>query len=54
MKEGSRFEGFTAVTMKNAVFWVLCRVALIRTEEPHDVTSEKTEFFMKEGVFFCQ
>jgi hypothetical protein len=27
-----RFEVFTAVTMNNAVFWMLRRVALVRTE----------------------
>jgi hypothetical protein len=31
-----RFEVFTAVTMKNGVFWV---------EEPHGVTTQKTPFF---------
>jgi hypothetical protein len=32
-----RFEVFTAVTVKNYVFWFL--------QEPHGVTSEKTPFF---------
>jgi hypothetical protein len=53
MKEDVRFEVFTAVTMKNSVFWMLRRVALVRTnvseeQEPHGVTSQKTPFFKKE------
>jgi hypothetical protein len=48
-----RFEVFTAVTMKNCVFWV---VTLMRRrqvppkrrflQEPHGVTTQKTPFFM--------
>jgi hypothetical protein len=35
-----RFEVFTAVTMKNGVFWVVTPC-----EEPHGVTTQKTPFF---------
>jgi hypothetical protein len=42
-----KFEVFTAVTMKNAVFWIERRLALVRNlEEPHGVTSQKTAFFL--------
>jgi uncharacterized protein YbcV (DUF1398 family) len=34
-----RFEVFTAVTMKNGVFWY-----------PHDLTSQKTSFFYVDDV----
>jgi hypothetical protein len=36
-----RFEVFTVVTMKNGVFW-----------DPHNVTSQKTPFFISYGVCF--
>jgi hypothetical protein len=36
-----RFEVFTAVTMKNGVFWVVTRFL----QEPHGVTTQKTPFF---------
>jgi hypothetical protein len=42
-----RFEVFTAVTMKNGVFWAL--------QEPHGVTTQKTPFFSRMFVLFmCQ
>jgi hypothetical protein len=39
-----RFEVFTAVTMKNCVFWMLGRVALVRT----DVSEEFSASFIRE------
>jgi hypothetical protein len=50
-----RFGIFTAVTMKNAVFWEVRSVALVSTDvppkrrfiqEPYDVTSHKMEFLI--------
>jgi hypothetical protein len=38
-----RFEVFTAVTMKNGVFWDVSRVALVRT----DVSEELSASFIK-------
>jgi hypothetical protein len=38
-----RFEVFTAVTMKNGVFWVLTPCGSL--QEPHGVTTQKTPFF---------
>jgi hypothetical protein len=37
-----RFEVFTAVTMKNAVFW----------DEPHGVSSQKTSFYTDSYVLY--
>jgi hypothetical protein len=42
-KKFVRFEVFTAVSMKLAVFW---DIALCPLYEPHLVTSQKTTFFM--------
>jgi hypothetical protein len=43
-KDGSvRFEVFTAVTMKNVVFWVVTLLALVRTE----VSEELSASFIK-------
>jgi hypothetical protein len=33
-----RFDVFTAVTLKNGVFWVV--------QEPHGVTTQKTPFYI--------
>jgi hypothetical protein len=42
-----RFEVFTAVTMKNGVFWVVTPCVWIRfLQEPHGVTTQKTPFFI--------
>jgi hypothetical protein len=44
VKYDVRFEVFTAVTMKNGVFWVVTPCGL---QEPHGVTTQKTPFFCK-------
>jgi hypothetical protein len=54
-----RFEVFTAVTMKNGVFWVVTPYGSCKNrrpkrrflQEPHGVTTQKTPFF-KENVAF--
>jgi hypothetical protein len=38
-----QFEVFTAMTMKNGVFWMLSRVALVRT----DVSEELSASFIR-------
>jgi hypothetical protein len=40
-----RFEVFTAVTMKNGVFWVVTPCGSCKNQEPHGVTTQKTPFF---------
>jgi hypothetical protein len=40
-----RFEVFTAVTMKNGVFWVVTPCGSCKNQEPHGVTTQKTQFF---------
>jgi hypothetical protein len=50
MKVVVRFEVFTAVTMKNGVFWVVTPCGSCK-KEPHGVTTQKTPFFMKVVVF---
>jgi hypothetical protein len=40
-----RFEVFTAVTMKNGVFWDVMPCGSCKNQEPHGVTSQKTPFF---------
>jgi hypothetical protein len=51
-----RFEVFRAVTMMNAVFWSVTRVALVRTgvseelKEPRSVTFQMTPFFIVTAV----
>jgi hypothetical protein len=46
-----RFEVFTAVTMKNGVFWDVTPCGSCKTRrEPHGVTSQKTPFFITEIV----
>jgi hypothetical protein len=50
-----RFEVFTAVTMKNGVFWVVTLVGWF-LQEPHGVTTQKTPFFDLFPIFiyrFC-
>jgi hypothetical protein len=44
-----RFEVFTAVTMKNFVFWMLCRVPLVRT----DVSEEPSISSQRASVASC-
>jgi uncharacterized membrane protein len=38
MKRDERFEVFTAVTMKDGVFWMLRHVALVRSDVSEEVT----------------
>jgi hypothetical protein len=48
--EHVRFDIFTAVTMKKAVFWDVNRVAVVRIQQPQAVTSQKTTFFIVTAV----
>jgi hypothetical protein len=45
IRENVRFEVFTAVIMKNGVFWDVT---------PCGITSRKTPFFIRENITFCQ
>jgi hypothetical protein len=63
-KKYVRFEVFTAVTMKNGIFWdvmlcgschilmkeALCSCKTSVLTEPHGITSQKTPFFINEEV----
>jgi hypothetical protein len=54
-----RFEVFTAVTLKNGVFWDVIPCGSCKKlatpykilQEPHGVTSQKTPFFMFLSLF---
>jgi hypothetical protein len=46
-KEDVRFEVFTAMTMKNGIFWDVTPYGYWFLHEPHGVTSQKMLFYIK-------
>jgi hypothetical protein len=48
-----RLKVFTAVAMKNGVFWGVTPCGSCKNQEPYGVTSQKTPFFIQSASLLC-